>query len=293
MFYFLLSLGVAISQGTQHQTTFGSFYPLGIGDYWEYFVDGFMGIREDTTTVSVKSDTVITNRTYKIIATKSFHLKTTYFSFERVDTTGDIYKFDSSTGGDALLYRLSDTSKSFWTGYGPFLARFDTSYTKNIFSQPRKVLVISYCSQTDSTWRYSTELADGIGLVSTFTSHRQGSFLQGAIINGIRYGTITSVKEGEPKLPSRFSLAQNYPNPFNPETEIYYQLPKTELVTIKIFNTLGQEIRTLINDIKPAGSFSIRWDGKDQNGHQLPSGLYLYHIQAGSFRDTKKLLLIR
>lgn len=290
---FSFAVNPVVSQDSLGQVRQESFYPLGTGDVWEYFVDGFMGIREDTTTVSVNGDTVIANKTYKIVTTKSFHLNTTYFSFERVDTTGDIYRFDPSSGGDALLYRFSDTSKTFWIGYGPLLARFDTSYTTDIFSEPRKVFVISYYSGTDTTWRYSTELAEGLGLVSEFTSHMQGSFLQGAIINGIQYGTITSVREGEPKLPDSFVLAQNYPNPFNPETQIRFQLTRTQKITLKVFNTLGQEIRTLIDERKAAGFYSIQWDGTDQNGHRAPSGFYLYQIEAGGSRETKKMLLIR
>ena len=101
-----------------------------------------------------------------------------------------------------------------------------------------------------------------------------------------------SVESTDITEPMEYSLGQNYPNPFNPETDIYYQLPKTEHVTLKIFNTLGQEIRILVNEQKPAGYFSVRWEGKDKNGQQVPSGVYIYQIQAGTFKDVRKILLI-
>ena len=72
-----------------------------------------------------------------------------------------------------------------------------------------------------------------------------------------------------------FGLAQNYLNPFNPETEIHFQLPAASQVLVRIFNTLGQEIRTLANAQYEPGFHSIRWDGKDRNGNLVGSGIYL------------------
>ncbi len=84
------------------------------------------------------------------------------------------------------------------------------------------------------------------------------------------------------------SLEQNYPNPFNPVTIINYQLPINNFVTIKVYNTLGQEVATLVNEEKPAGSYSFKFDG---NG--LSSGLYFYTLKAGKYTSTKKMLLLK
>ena len=94
-------------------------------------------------------------------------------------------------------------------------------------------------------------------------------------------------------MPEKFSLEQNYPNPFNPETEIRFQLPEASQVTVKIFNTLGQEIRTLTDIHYEAGFHSVRWDGKDNNGNAVSSGIYLYQLQAGSFSQIRKMTLLR
>lgn len=90
------------------------------------------------------------------------------------------------------------------------------------------------------------------------------------------------------QLPNEFSLSQNMPNPFNPSTIISYALPEGSFVSIKIYNSLGEEITTLVNDYKAAGLHSINWSATN-----LSSGLYFYRIQAGKFSTTKKMLLTK
>ncbi|MBD3339556.1 MAG: T9SS type A sorting domain-containing protein [Candidatus Lokiarchaeota archaeon] len=100
-------------------------------------------------------------------------------------------------------------------------------------------------------------------------------------------------EEAEVKIPESYALEQNYPNPFNPNTSINYQLPENSYVLIKVFNTLGKEIRTLTNEFKPAGNHNIYWDGMNNSGNRVVSGIYLYRIQAGNFSCTKKMILTR
>lgn len=97
-------------------------------------------------------------------------------------------------------------------------------------------------------------------------------------------------KRGAPlkQVPEEFSLYQNNPNPFNPATTISYDLPEDGFVSLKIYNTLGNEIATLMNDYKTAGSYSVNWDASN-----LSSGLYFYRMQAGKFSATKKMLLTK
>lgn len=85
-----------------------------------------------------------------------------------------------------------------------------------------------------------------------------------------------------------FELTQNYPNPFNPSTKIKYQIPELSFVTIKVYDVLGKEVTTLINEEKPAGSYEVEFDAS-----RLPSGVYFYRLQAGSFIETKKMILLR
>jgi flagellar hook assembly protein FlgD len=88
-------------------------------------------------------------------------------------------------------------------------------------------------------------------------------------------------------------LDQNYPNPFNPQTMISYQLPNESHVVIKVFNLQGQLVRTLTDEFKLTGSYTIAWDGRDANGIAAPSGTYFYQIKAGSFEQTKPMVLLK
>lgn len=94
-------------------------------------------------------------------------------------------------------------------------------------------------------------------------------------------------------MPINYLLEQNYPNPFNPSTIIRYQLSEVTDVELTIFNTLGQKVRTLVNKKQIAGTYQIYWDGRNEKGIQMPSGVYLYRLNAGSFIKTRKMLLIR
>jgi hypothetical protein len=94
------------------------------------------------------------------------------------------------------------------------------------------------------------------------------------------------------EIPDSYGLSQNYPNPFNPSTVIGYQLPVGGYVSLKIYNTMGQEIQTLVNGYKQAGVFSIEWHPESIKGG-LPSGLYFYVMQMEKFKEVKKILYVR
>ncbi len=104
---------------------------------------------------------------------------------------------------------------------------------------------------------------------------------------------ITSVDSDPATLPQVFSLEQNHPNPFNPETEIRFRLPETTFIELRIFNTLGQEIRTLASGNFQAGFHQVRWDSKDNDGNPVASGIYLYELTSNNFRQVNKMSLVR
>jgi tetratricopeptide (TPR) repeat protein len=89
-------------------------------------------------------------------------------------------------------------------------------------------------------------------------------------------------------IPKKYALYQNYPNPFNPVTEIRFDLPEAVRVELKVFNTLGQSVATLVNEPRAAGSYRVSWDGAG-----LASGLYIYQLKAGNFTDSKKMVLMK
>jgi len=104
--------------------------------------------------------------------------------------------------------------------------------------------------------------------------------------------TIAEDIESEAK-PKQYALFQNHPNPFNPETMISFQIPQSNHIIVRIFNTLGAEIRTVMNGWRDTGNYSIIWDGRDNSGKTVSSGTYIYQIQAGQFVDIKKMVLVR
>lgn len=102
-----------------------------------------------------------------------------------------------------------------------------------------------------------------------------------------KYNSITAVDDHQ-VAPTNYALDQNYPNPFNPSTKISYQIPESGFVTLKVYNAIGKEVATLVNEDKSAGRYDVNFNAAD-----LSSGVYLYTIQSGSFLQTKKMILIK
>jgi len=91
----------------------------------------------------------------------------------------------------------------------------------------------------------------------------------------------------------RNSLAQNYPNPFNPQTTIAFSIAERTRVHLAVYNVNGALVRTLANDTRPAGVYQLDWDGRNDNGVGAASGVYFYKLTAGSFTQTKKMVLLK
>jgi len=93
--------------------------------------------------------------------------------------------------------------------------------------------------------------------------------------------------------PSEFALLQNFPNPFNPETTIGYNLAESADVSLHIYNVVGQVVRTLVAEPQSAGRYQVRWNGMDDRGVPVSSGIYFYQVSAGKFQDVRKLMLLK
>lgn len=94
-------------------------------------------------------------------------------------------------------------------------------------------------------------------------------------------------------LPTEFSLSQNVPNPFNPSTQVSFALPTAAKVNLSIYNVLGQHVKTLVDTDMRAGYQTVTWDGTDNTGHTVASGVYFYKLNAGDFTATKKMLMLK
>lgn len=141
-----------------------------------------------------------------------------------------------------------------------------------------------------STWNFANS---GLTDKSVYSLAVSGSYLfAGTNVSGVwkrQLSELESIHETPPtQILQQFSLSQNYPNPFNPNTTIRYSIPKASFVNIRIYDILGREVKTLVNEQKQAANYSINF-----NGNNFASGIYLYRMQAGNFIQTKKLVLLK
>jgi hypothetical protein len=137
---------------------------------------------------------------------------------------------------------------------------------------------------SDSTyyWRVRTATNGGVGPWS----------------EAFNFNIIITDVEDEQQLPTEFALMQNYPNPFNPSTTIRYSIPsnvkgQTSNIILKVYDVLGNEVATLVNEEKPAGSYEIEFNVAQVSRPELSSGIYFYKLQAGSYIATRKMVLLR
>lgn len=104
---------------------------------------------------------------------------------------------------------------------------------------------------------------------------------------------VTNIPDDNPVLPNPASLQQNYPNPFNPSTTIRFVVDQPSIVKVTVYNILGQEVETLLNDFRKAGTYSVEWTGLNSDSHSMPAGIYFYRLQIGSFTETRKMILLK
>ena len=275
-------------------------FPLTIGNKWvyiSYLIDQFGETNfEKFSTMQVIGQSEINGINYTTVLNDCLN----YYSF--VDTLylrpdldeGRIYRFDKDSNSEVLFYdlliELGDT------------LYVDMDWVKSIVLEEINSV---YLFETNTTEWYFREngpcscghtLTKGFGMTNSYFDELGGQrdFLKGCVINGIVYGdtTVTDVKE-EQTIPKQFVLYQNYPNPFNPNTNINYDLPVNSRVTLKIFDILGREIKTLVDEFQQAGDHQINF----QSTADMPSGVYFYQLStdgsAQNFISVKKMLLLK
>lgn len=110
----------------------------------------------------------------------------------------------------------------------------------------------------------------------------------------VKYSQLTGVNINVSNIPVKYNLSQNYPNPFNPNTNLEFGISKLGFVSLKVYDVLGNEIKTLVNENKPAGNYTIEFDARDaRQGSNLPSGIYFYTLLInGNLIDTKRMILL-
>ncbi|GBD86095.1 hypothetical protein BMS3Abin03_00004 [bacterium BMS3Abin03] len=282
-------------------------FPLKIGNYWVYevYVDE-TGVPEFVG-FEIKSiiDTLTENNG------KNYFLYKNIYTNGMIDTlairldslTANMYVYSKDTGDELLFENLAAVvGDSVCYEYNPAWNCQFVQLEREFTDFGLNTLIKDYYPQSLG-WYFGHSLVKGIGLYKTWNGDNVtfSSILKGCIINGVVYGdtTVVSVEDETPNLPKEFHLSQNYPNPFNPTTKIKFTIPQSplpggdgrgglQLVKLVVYDILGNEVATLVNEEKPAGEYEVEFNAKG-----LPSGIYFYQLRAGSFVDTKKMLLIK
>jgi len=216
-------------------------------------------------------------------------------------------KIDKQGNWLGSLYETWDKDKGIWEN------NFRSSYTYTLFGAMQSGLKEDwdyYTQQWVNVSRFSYDYDERENLIHTFnegwidstwqaedrsfvTNHNGYFFhLKGSEV-WFYYNAVTGIKENPDKLTRTWKLMQNYPNPFNPSTTIEYELPKSGSVRLIVYNLLGQKVRTLVNARQTAGLHRAMWDGCNESGQPMSSGVYFYRLQADAKTQTQKMMLLR
>ncbi|MDP1675714.1 MAG: T9SS type A sorting domain-containing protein [Bacteroidota bacterium] len=278
----------------QQRDSLLQFYPIHIGDTWIYKIDTtdlhvIETIQKDTTMNNGKRYFLRIKEKKNLVLGELLNLG---FFYERIDTnTLQAFNFSNNyeVRTDSLLSNKGDTS-SFKTIYADNgidnIFGKDRAFRTIKFPFPPFETVLKYLHGIGITQRTENAYYDEYPFSLSSSSKYNLLF---AKINGVEFGlNPLSVEDEHNSIPTIFSLSQNYPNPFNPATVITYQTPVTNFVTLKVYDILGREVETLVNDIQEAGYYSATF-----NALKLSSGIYIYQLRSKNFVETKKMMLLR
>ena len=171
-------------------------------------------------------------------------------------------------------------------GYNVLRGKWENGDTEMLNDEPVTETSFSDLSVPDNDvyWYHVTAVYSGdYGEAESFASNYDSGTME----------DLTGIDDDLPAVPEHFFISQNYPNPFNPVTTISYGLPDDADVRIEIYNILGQNVHTLIDERQAAGYRSVIWDGNDDSGNQVSTGVYFYRIEADYYHASKKMLLIK
>lgn len=273
--------------------------------------------KENNVVVSTQYDSrvyKINSATGEIIWEKNINNSTNFIQYlyqldndenNNVLLTGN----NSNTDADIQILKLSSTGNEIWFKEYPsqtndIPTEMAVDVENNIYiagfsaDSDWTTFVLKYSSLGELKWEYNpNEIAYDQLILYPIIVKDSSLFIGGSLIDSLTLSNIFVMKldqklgtgiYNEYPVFSIFELEQNYPNPFNPSTVISYQLPVSSEVTLKVFDVLGNEIATLVDQYKSAGRYEVEFDAS-----KLPSGIYFYQLKAGQFSETKKMVLLK
>ncbi len=274
----------ARSSGLAQTDTLCDFFPLRIGNAWTY------GVVWDTTyhqTATVFDTTRIANKLYYLYTGGPLDLignRRLAADTIRVDSVGRVWKYED--GLEWMLFQFSGDSFVSHTTYP------DSAVVPVITGLKDTVPAGAFIDCVNLFFRRSFYdesvgyvFAPGVGIIEWYGPFYAKTVLLRAVIDG---RLISAVNMYPSEIPKRYDLRQNFPNPFNPSTTIQYGLPRRSQVTLVVFNTLGQQVATLVRGDQEAGHHSVNF-----NASNLSSGVYFYRLTAGQFVETRKMIVLK
>lgn len=261
----------------KQQIDWSEFYPLHVGNFWKYRSWSSTSTITNIFAKTVIKDTTINGKIYKQVLNLGLNYTPGSISYQRMDSN-IVYEFNPQTSKDSILFVFSAC-----VGDTIFATNFSVWRLDN-----KSETILHYFMYPDVVF-YSKDFSRGIGYTGG-TIELGGTNLVGAVINGVVYGdtTLTGIEKEKAGVITDYKLFQNYPNPFNPTTTIKYQIVNPSFVTLKIYDVLGKEIGTLVNQYQNAGRYNVTF-----NANGLSSGIYIYVLKSGNYLASKKLILLK
>ncbi len=193
---------------------------------------------------------------------------------------GSMGKLSSAVGIEGSMVYAVDNSSGLVAGYG--VTNTDGSFTIAELapgSYSVSVDKVEYTATTPATATPTYDAATGAAVASTVS----------LTIDAL----VTDISQDHSAVPESYLLEQNYPNPFNPTTQILFSLPKTEKISLIVYNLLGQKVAALVDGLLGQGTHAVTWNGRDSHGFQVPSGVYFYTLKTASFVASKKMVMLK
>lgn len=299
--YILTLLTLFLVSPLNSQTNWEEYYPLHVGDFWEYDDLDWTGLPTKVTRQVIKDTLMPNGKTYKVI--EHFVRDGPYprksYEYQRIDTLGNVftYAFVSckfpTFWVDTLIYKLNGrvgdsiraichTDSTFWIISRSGLVDFFGIRKWTEFYLIKSVL------------RGVVSIIEGIGMYD-YGGEGFDGWLRGAIISGKKYGNITvSVEDnqGEGTISESYQL-EIYPNPFNSQTTVRYGLNQSGLVELTIYDLVGRRVRVLFEGYQRAVYHSLVWNGTNARGEIVSTGTYLMALRSNNVIVTRKLLYIK
>lgn len=258
-----------------------------------YFVDeqyGWaVGGRSDLFDSGIILNTVDGGETWQVQLPETLILQAVYFTSRMQG-----YSVGFNVFWEGVIMRTNDGGENWETHYLPSSWLNDLVFTDDSTGWVvGDYGFIWYTKDGGETWEQIESGTDADLKRIVFVENGEVGYIFGVNNTLLRYDRTTDVKVDDVVVPSVFELYQNYPNPFNPETMIAYELKEAVFINLKVYDLLGGEVITLVNERQTVGSHQAVWDGRNKYGKGVSSGIYFYEFRVGSYNRIRKMILTR